>query len=101
MSVLSLLIEKEECRNRNMISKYSKELASLPKGSINTKNKNGKNYYYLVFRDGQKVISRYIGKDENQVAEIKEQLARRKQVQEILKKLEQERKQILKMEAIV
>lgn len=101
MSVLSALIEKEENRNQNMIQKYSLELDSLPKGSLKQKHINGNLYYYLVFRDGNKIVSKYIGKDDKQIVEVKEQLLRRKQVQEILKKLLREKEQIRKMEEIL
>ncbi len=99
MDFIAALIEKEDNRNRIMIEKYSEELNSLPKGVLKPKNINGKIYYYLIFRDGNKIISKYIGKDEEKINNIKEQLSRRKQIQEILKKLSKEKEQIQKMEA--
>ncbi|MBQ7377988.1 MAG: hypothetical protein IJW71_06715 [Clostridia bacterium] len=70
-----------------MITEYSRELEALPKGSIKPKKVKDKIYYYLSFRDGDKVITKYIGKDEEALIPLREQLARRKQVEEILKKL--------------
>lgn len=99
MSVLSVLITREEMRNRNMIAEYTRELDTLPKGSIKRKNVNGNIYYYLVFRNGNKIVSKYIGKDEESVTVIKEQILRRKQIEGILKKLMDERNQIEKLEA--
>ncbi len=101
MDFISTIIEKEEKRNKIMIERYSEELDSLPKGILKPKNINGKIYYYLVFRDGNKIISKYIGKDEEKITLIKEQLSRRKQIQEILKKLSKEKNQIQKMEALL
>lgn len=101
MSVLSELIAKEEHRNKLMIAEYTKELEILPKGSIKAKKVNDKTYYYLVFRAGRKVVTRYIGKDEMAIADIKEKLTRRKQVEKILKKLVAEKTQIEKMETIL
>lgn len=72
---------------------------TLPKGSIKRKNVNGNIYYYLVFRNGNKIVSKYIGKDEESVTVIKEQILRRKQIEGILKKLMDERNQIEKLEA--
>ena len=101
MSVLSVLITKEENRNRNMIAEYMRELETLPKGSVKAKTINGNVYYYLVFRNGNKIVSKYIGKDEKSVAIIKEQTLRRKQVEEILKRLMEEKNQIEKLEAVL
>ena len=44
-------------------------------------------YYYLIFRDGDKVITKYVGKDEASLISLREQLVRRKQIDEIIKKL--------------
>ena len=99
MSVLSVLITKEENRNRNMIAEYMRELETLPKGSVKAKTINGNVYYYLVFRNGNKIVSKYIGKDEESIAIIREQILRRKQVEEIIKRLMEEKKQIEKLEA--
>ncbi len=101
MSVLSVLITKEENRNRNMIAEYMRELETLPKGSVKQKIVNGNAYYYLVFRNGTKIVSKYIGKDDESVAIIREQILRRKQVEEILKRLIEEKDKIEKMEAIL
>ena len=99
MSVLSVLITKEENRNRNMIAEYMRGLETLPKGSVKAKTINGNVYYYLVFRNGNKIVSKYIGKDEESIAIIREQILRRKQVEEIIKRLMEEKKQIEKLEA--
>lgn len=101
MSVLTAMILKEENRNENMIAEYSRELETLPKGSIKPKKVKGKIYYYLTFRDGDKVVTKYIGKDEEHLTFVREQLARRKQIEEILKKLKEEKAQIKKLEAVL
>ena len=101
ISVLSTLLSREENRNEKMIAEYNRELETLPKGSIKPKKVKGKVYYYLTFRDGDKVITKYVGKDEESLITIREQLARRKQVEEIIKKLKEERVQIKKLEAVL
>ena len=101
MSILSALLYQEEIRNENMMIEYLRELEALPKGSIKTKKVKEKTYYYLAFRDGNRVITRYVGKDEQALLPIQEQLSRRKQVEEIIKKLKEEREQIKKMEAVL
>ena len=54
-----------------------------------------------IYRDGDKVITKYVGKDEESLVPIREQLARRKQVEEIIKKLKEEKAQIKKLEAVL
>ena len=98
MSMLASVMAKEEERNLNMIYEYTKELDTLPKGSVRAKKINGKIYYYLNYRSVDKVISKYIGKDEKQVAFMKEKIERRCQIEIILKKLKAGRKEIIKME---
>ena len=101
MSIVSSLINKESMRNQNMILEYERELTSLPKGSIKAKHVGNKVYYYLNYRDGEKVVSKYIGKSEESLITIKEQLERRRQIEGMLKKLKEEQKQIKKLEAIL
>ena len=101
MSMLMTIISREETRNENMINEYTKELETLPKGKITPKTVNGKTYYYLYYRDGKKVVSKYVGKDEESLATIREGLARRSQIEEIVKKLKEEKAQIKKLEAIL
>ena len=58
-------------------------------------------YYYLLFREGDKVITKYLGKNEEALILIKEQLARRKQLERMLQKLKEEKIQIKKLEAML
>lgn len=99
MDIISSIIAREQMRNENLTAIYLKELECLPKGSIKTKCVNGNNYYYLNYRDGKKIISKYIGKDEQSLREINEKLERRKQIESIIKKLKDELIQIKKVEA--
>ena len=98
MSMLASIVAKEQLRNMNMILEYTKELEVLPKGSIRAKNVKGNVYYYLNYRDGDKVVSKYIGKDESKIDDLKKQIERRVQIEKILKELKAERKEIVKME---
>ena len=46
-------------------------------------------------------MSKYIGRDEEKLLAVRDQLARRSQIEEIIKKLKEERSQIKKMEAML
>ena len=95
------VISREEARNEKMIIEYTKELETLPRGKITPKTVNGKTYYYLYYRDGKKVVSKYIGKDEKSLTSISEGLTRRSHIEEIMKKLKQEKAKIKKLEAML
>lgn len=101
MSMLQTVIAREQIRNDNMIAEYTRELAALPRGKITPKTVNGNTYYYLYYRDGKKVVSKYIGKEETSLCAIREKLVRRSQVEEIIKRLKEEKKQIEKLEAML
>lgn len=95
------VISREEVRNENMLNEYTKKLETLPKGKITPKTVNGKTYYYLYYRDGKKVVSKYIGKDDKRLTAVREQLTRRSQIEEIIKKLKEEKVKIKKLEAML
>lgn len=95
------VISREEARNGKMIIEYTKELETLPRGKITPKTVNGKTYYYLYYRDGKKVISKYIGKYNDSLTSIREGLARRSQIEKIMKKLKEEKVKIKKLEAML
>ena len=95
------VISREETRNENMMIEYTKELEKLPRGKMIPKSVNGRTYYYLYYRDGKRVVSKYIGRDEEKLLAVRDQLARRSQIEEIIKKLKEERSQIKKMEAML
>lgn len=101
MQLIYSILEEERKRSEYMLEKYEKELELLPKGKITPKITKSNTYYYLKYRDGQKVCSKYIGMNEADVAYIKEQLERRKVVERFVKELKAEQVKIRKMEAII
>jgi hypothetical protein len=101
MSIISTLLIKEKNRNESMIIEYTRELDVLPKGTIKEKKVKDRVYYYLLFREGDKVVTRYLGKNEEALILIKEQLERRKQLERMLQKLKEEKTQIKKLEAML
>ena len=61
MSIKSVL--REELQNSLRMQKsYEKELARLPRGSLVKRSIEGREYYYLVYREDGKVRSVYRGK---------------------------------------
>ena len=66
------------------------ELENLPKGYISKKIIHGKTYFYLQYKDGNKLISKYI--KGNDLEALKALLKRREELIELLKKEEAKEK---------
>ena len=90
MSLLTEAVTQEQQRIERMIQKYESELYRLPKGTLITKSIKGNQYCYLQYRNGQKTVSEYIGRDREKIEEIKEQIERRRHIQAMLKVLNEE-----------
>lgn len=73
-----------------MLYAYSKQLDELPKGSIVEKKVGQNIYYYLKYRDGKKIISAYLGKDETAVAQTRTLLNKRRHAEAMMKSLREE-----------
>ena len=90
MSLVSNMIAQEEKRMRSLKESYEEQLLTLPKGTLRIRKKGNNTYYYLAYRNGQKVATDYIGKDETDIARIKEQLEKRRHIEDMLKELTRE-----------
>jgi len=90
MRLVSSLIAQEEKRMNVLKESYEEQLLTLPKGTLRVRQKGKNTYYYLSYRSGKKVTTDYIGKDENNILRIKEQLEKRRHIEEMLKELNKE-----------
>lgn len=96
---INLVLEKEKKRNENMRLAYEKRLLELPKGSLFIRNLKGKEYCYLRYREGKKVIQKYAGTIE-QKEFLTNQIEERKHLEKLIEMLKKEQKIIEKMEMI-
>ena len=87
MNLIIDTIQKEKTRIEYMLKRYRKIIEELPKGSLSESNKNGQKYYYLKYRDGKKVVSKYLGKDAGDMPEL---IEKRKHTEVMIKSLEDE-----------
>lgn len=95
--VLKAIFQDELERNQRLISRYKKELETLPKGSIFKRKIGNQEYVYLNYREGKNVISKFLGKaEEFNSQELQLQLDKRKEYKKLLKKLKVEQKELLK-----
>ena len=90
MSLLIDTIQKEKIRIEYMLDDYTSILNTLPKGSLHEVHRGGKSYCYLKYRDGNKIVSKYIKND--QVQEYSDLIAKRKHIESMIKSLEEELK---------
>lgn len=94
MTVLEEVLLEEYKRILRTEALIKKELEQLPRGYISIKKINGRNYYYLQFRQDSKVKSQYIKTAE--VDAVREGLALRKKDMDALASLEKSKKAIVR-----
>ena len=87
MILRTILQEKE--RIDRMLAKYQEELEMLPKGTISEKKVKQSTYYYLKYREGKKVTSRYI--PQKDVEAVREQVEKRRHIETMIRSLQEER----------
>ena len=85
MTVLDSVLQEECERSKKMKVAMERELTTLPSGYISKKIINKNLYYYLQRRVGIKIIGAYIPLEE--VEQIKDQVARRKQLEKLIREL--------------
>ena len=96
-TVIHGMLKEEKARNLELQDIYSREIESLPKGSIMLKRISGKDYYYLKYWKNNKARMDYLGKDEALVEKIRFETKRRKHLQGVIKRLKIEYKEICKI----
>ncbi len=92
MSVLDEVLKEEYERLLRMRSAMSIEYDALPKGSISRKNIRGCDCYYLQYREGDKIVSKYIKKAE--LDELAAKIEKRRILRKTLRDIDAEMKKI-------
>jgi hypothetical protein len=86
MSVIFHVLKEEYERLLETQSGYSKAIAAMPQGAPRIRQMRTKNYLYLEYRDGKRVIHEYIGpKDSNKAKDVLEKVAQRRRYEKLLK----------------
>ena len=88
MNLIISTVLQEKRRIDYMLEKYQEALAGLPKGTLSEKLVNGNTYYYLKYRDGKKVISQYIRKQD--VGALRKQIEKRIHIETMIRSLQEE-----------
>ena len=89
MNLILRTILQEKERIDRMLAKYQEKLGTLPKGTISEKKVKQSTYYYLKYREGKKVISRYI--PQKDVEAVREQVEKRRHIETMIRSLQEER----------
>lgn len=89
MNLIIDTIIKEKSRIEYQLRRYRKIFNELPKGTLSERKKGSQKYYYLKYREDGKVISKYVGKD---VDELSNLIEKRKHTEAMIKSLEEELK---------
>lgn len=97
MTIATQIIDREIERNKKMILEYENELLELPRGKLTIKKINSHSYVYLKFREGGQVITKYIGKDNCDLSDLNDKLDRRKHIEEMIRQLKSERRELEKL----
>ena len=88
MSIVQDILKDEKNRLEGLLHNYKKDLSDFPKSSLSRKRRGNCFYVYLANRKGDKVIFKYIGKeDSDEVKKLKEQIQKRKKLENIIKKV--------------
>ena len=96
-SVIHGMLKEEKERNLELQELYTREINSLPKGSIIVKRISGKDYHYLKYWENNKANMGYLGKDEALIEQTRFRIKRRKHLQEVVKRLKEEYKEMCKI----
>ena len=96
MPILPVLKEELE-RLKLMEEGYLAKISILPRGSIKKKIIKGRNYYYLMYREGTRVITKYLKLDEEALKELKFKIAQRKNYEKALREVRRDCKLLRKV----
>ena len=88
MNLIISTVLQEKRRIDYMLEKYQEILAGLPRGTLSEKSVNENTYYYLKYRDGKKVVSQYIRKQD--VDTLRQQIEKRIHIETMIKSLLEE-----------
>jgi hypothetical protein len=90
MKVLKNILEESKEYYLGVKKKIENKIKHLPKGSIKERKIGRSKYYYFQYREGKKVVHKYLGKEkpEELIKEIKERKALLEELKKVNKAIE-------------
>lgn len=97
MAVIFHVLKEELERLQETESGYSKAIADMPRGTPRIQQRRNRNYLYLEYRDGDRVMHDYIGpQDSDKAKEVLERVAQRRRYEKLLKETKSALKEVRK-----
>lgn len=76
-TLIDIIVEEKE-RLEGLLEYYRNELKKYPKGKVSKKKRNGNYYYYQCYREGDTIVTQYLGKsDSSKVKEMQKKIGER------------------------
>lgn len=98
MSIIFEVLKEEKERLDALSKRYSMEIARLPKGAFIIKDRNGKKFAYLNYREKSAVRSKYLGADNApKVKDMGVKIKRRQEIESWLKDVKSDLKVLNKV----
>lgn len=94
MSILDEVLIEEYERLKRFKKMYQEKLQNLPKGYLSRKNIKGKVYYYLQYRDGEKIVSQFVPNENVEL--LQKQIEERRKYERRIREVEADLKKIRK-----
>lgn len=97
MGIISDILKDEYERLKTLETQYLDKLKDLPKGSLSKRKRSGNTYLYLMYRAGNKVITKYVGRiDSEKSIQLIKQVEKRKQIEEKLRQVKKDLNELKK-----
>jgi hypothetical protein len=87
MAILKGILKDSLDYYLDMARRLRARLKELPRGSVLKRRIGRKDYYYLIYRNGHRVISRYLGKEKP--ARIEKEIKERRLVKQQIKEVQE------------
>ncbi|MDO9577553.1 MAG: hypothetical protein Q7J16_06670 [Candidatus Cloacimonadales bacterium] len=97
MSILKDILKDEKERLSILQVQLENQIAVLAKGSLSKKKRGEHWYFYLAYREGARVIFKYVGKENSlQVNSLNEEIRKRKKLELKLQNIKNDLKDIVR-----
>jgi hypothetical protein len=90
INIIKDTLVEELDRNKRSLRAYELECEKLPKGSVTVRARGDKTYCYLKYRDGDKTVTKYVGPSEKIEEDLRIRVARRKELESVIRRLKRE-----------
>ena len=90
VNIIRDTLAEELDRNARSQRAYELEHAKFPRGSVSVRTRGNKTYCYLKYREGNRVVTQYVGVANHVENDLRSQVARRKELEAVIRRLRRE-----------